>query len=119
LQEDLADYKIGDLNLILLIVGGGLLKYLGSGVGFYPIQALVAFLIGWGMFQAFEGDIGGGDVRLLTVAALFLNLIQLLAGISLAAAAGLLIGQRLRLRKVPFGALLIVALWLSFGVVRF
>jgi len=119
LQEDLEDYKISNLNLMLLIAGGGVLKYLNSGVGLYPWQALVIFLIGWGLFKAFEGEIGGGDVRLATVAGLFLNLVQLLAGISLAASVGILIGVKFKIKRIPFGALLIIALWLSFGIVRF
>ena len=83
------------------------------------IRPIIVFLIGWGMFQLFEGDIGGGDVRLATVVAVFLNTVQLLSAISLAAAVGMLIGSKLKMKTVPFGSLLIVASWLSFWIVRF
>lgn len=83
------------------------------------IRGIVFFFIGWGMFQLFEGDIGGGDVRLVTVLAIFLNTVQILSAISLAAAAGMLIGSNLKMKRVPFGALLIASAWLTFGIVRF
>jgi Flp pilus assembly protein protease CpaA len=119
LQVDIDEYKIGHFNLVGLLLGCAAITVAGADFNVSIIRAIVFFLIGWGMFQLFEGDIGGGDVRLVTVAAIFLNVIQLLAAISLASAVGMLVASRLKMKRVPFGALLIVSFWLSFWIVRF
>jgi Flp pilus assembly protein protease CpaA len=118
-QVDIEEYKIGHFNLAGLLLGCVAMTFAGADFNVSILRAIIFFLIGWGMFQLFEGDIGGGDVRLVTVAALFLNVIQLLSAISLAAATGMLIASRLKMKRVPFGALLIVSFWLSFWIVRF
>lgn len=116
---DIKKRKVDNWDVLGLLLGGGLM-YLGdASFELSIIRPVIVFLIGWGMFQLFEGDIGGGDVRLATVIAVFLNTVQLLSAISLAAAAGMLIGARLKMKTVPFGSLLIVASWLSFWIVRF
>lgn len=111
--------KIGNLDLFGLLASGLIIYLIISPFEFSIIRAVVVFLIGWGMFQLFEGDIGGGDVRLLTVAGLFLNVVQLLAAVSLASAVGMIVAARYKIKRVPFGSLLIVAFWLSFWIVRF
>ena len=110
--------KISNLDLFGLLLSGLAIYLLISPFDVSILRSVIVFLIGWGMFQLFEGDIGGGDVRLLTVAALFLNVVQLLAAISLASAVGMLVAWQFKIKRVPFGSLLIVAFWLSFWIVR-
>lgn len=117
--EDIESYTVGHFNLLGLLGGGVLMALAGMHFDISVLRALIFFLIGWGMFQLFEGDIGGGDVRLVTVLALFLNTVQILSAISLAAAAGMLIGSNLKMKRVPFGALLIATSWLVRWIVRF
>lgn len=117
--DDLKSYKVSHFNLIGLLVSGVLMGLAGGHFDSSILRGVIFFFIGWGMFQLFEGDIGGGDVRLVTVLAIFLNTVQILSAISLAAAVGMLIGSNLKLKRVPFGALLIVSAWLTFWIVRF
>lgn len=117
--EDIESYTVSHLNLLGLLGGGVLMAIAGLDFDFFVLRPILFFLIGWGMFQLFEGDIGGGDVRLVTVLAIFLNTVQILSAISLAAAAGMLIGSNLKMKRVPFGALLIATSWLAFWIVRF
>jgi Flp pilus assembly protein protease CpaA len=116
---DIKTRKVDNWDIAGLLAGGGLMCLAGASFEVSIIRPIIVFLIGWGIFQLFEGDIGGGDVRLATVVAVFLNMVQLLSAISLAAAAGMIIGSRLKMKTVPFGSLLIVASWLSFWIVRF
>lgn len=118
-KEDLAKLKISDLNLLGLVVSVILMWALGAKFELSLLRACITFLIGWGIFQLFEGDVGGGDVRLASVGALFLNTIQLLAAVSVASFGGLVIGYFWKVKKIPFGSLLIIAFWLSFWIVRF
>lgn len=117
--DDLTEYKVSHFNLIGLLVGGIAMAFAGANFDVSILRGIIFFFIGWGMFQLFEGDIGGGDVRLVTVLAIFLNTVQILSAISLAAAAGMIIGSNLKLKRVPFGALLIASAWLTFWIVRF
>lgn len=117
--DDLTEYKVSHFNLIGLLIGGVAMAFAGAHFDISILRGIIFFFIGWGMFQLFEGDIGGGDVRLVTVLAIFLNTVQILSAISLAAAVGMLIGSNLKLKRVPFGALLIASAWITFGIVRF
>lgn len=118
-RDDLKEYKVSHFNLLGLLLGGILIVISGGNFDVSILRGVIFFFIGWGMFQLFEGDIGGGDVRLVTVLAIFLNTVQILSAISLAAALGMLIGSNLKLKRVAFGALLIASAWLTFGIVRF
>lgn len=118
-RDDIAEYRVSHFNLIGLLAGGVGMAVAGANFDVSVFRGIIFFFIGWGMFQLFEGDIGGGDVRLVTVLAVFLNTVQILSAISLAAATGMLIGSNLKLKRVPFGALLITSAWLTFGIVRF
>lgn len=118
-RDDLENYRVSHVNLAGLLVGGAGMALAGANFDVSIIRGIIFFFIGWGMFQLFEGDIGGGDVRLVTILAIFLNTVQILSAISVAAALGMLIGSNLKLKRVPFGALLIVSSWLTFWIVRF
>lgn len=118
-KDDLARLKVVYLNLIGLLVFVLTMWVVDANFAISIPRALITFLIGWVVFQLFEGDVGGGDVRLATVVAVFLNTVQLLSAISLASFVGLLLASFFKLKKIPFGALLIVATWLSFWIVRF
>ncbi|HRV76344.1 MAG: hypothetical protein H6799_01200 [Candidatus Nomurabacteria bacterium] len=118
-RDDIKEYKVSHFSLTGLLVGGIGMAVAGAHFDVSILRGVIFFFIGWGMFQLFEGDIGGGDVRLLTVVALFLNVVQLLAAISLASAVGMLVAWQFKIKRVPFGSLLIVAFWLSFWIVRF
>lgn len=118
-RDDLENYKVSHFNLAGLFVGYVAMAIAGAHFDISILRGIIFFFIGWGMFQLFEGDIGGGDVRLVTVLAIFMNTVQILSAISLAAAAGMLIGSNLKLKRVPFGALLIASTWLTFWIVRF
>lgn len=119
LIEDIENYKVSHFNLLGLLGGGALMAIAGTDFDLSIWRPVLFFLIGWGMFQLFEGDIGGGDVRLVTVLAIFLNIVQILSAISLAAALGMLIGSNLKMKRVPFAALLVATSWLTFWIVRF
>ncbi len=119
LKDDLAKLKVENLNLLGLVVAILAMWVLNANFEVSLLRACITFLIGWGIFQLFEGDIGGGDVRLASIGALFLNTVQLLAAVSVASFAGLIIAYFWKVKKVPFGSLLIVSLWLSFWIVRF
>ncbi|MDQ5913477.1 MAG: hypothetical protein QG623_95 [Patescibacteria group bacterium] len=116
---DIKFRKISNFDIAGLLVSGIAIYLLIAPFEISIVRAVIVFLIGWGMFQLFEGDIGGGDVRLLTVAAVFLNVVQLLAAVSLASAIGMALGYKLKIKRIPFGSLLIVSFWLSFWIVRF
>jgi len=118
-KDDLENYKVSHFNLSGLLVGFIAMAVAGVHFDISILRGIIFFFIGWGMFQLFEGDIGGGDVRLVTVLAIFMNTVQILSAISLAAAVGMLIGSNLKLKRVPFGAILIVSTWLTFWIVRF
>ncbi len=118
-KDDLENYRVLHLNLVGLLAGFVAMAFAGIHFDISIFRSIIFFFIGWGMFQLFEGDIGGGDVRLVTVLAIFMNTVQILSAISLAAAVGMLIGSNLKLKRVPFGALLIVSAWLTFWIVRF
>lgn len=117
--EDIKTLKVNNLKLFLLFLSGVAMSLAGANLSESWLRPIVFFLIGWGMFQLFEGDIGGGDVRLVTVFAVFLDSIKMLAAISLAATLGWIIGYKLKMQRVPFGALLVVCFWLAFGIVRY
>lgn len=117
--EDIEKYTVGHFNLLGLLAGGALMAIAGLHFDLSIIRPLIFFLIGWGIFQLFEGDIGGGDVRLVTVLAIFLNTVQILSAISLAAAIGMLVGSNLKMKRVPFAAILIATSWLAMWIVRF
>ena len=118
-RDDIKEYKVSHFSLTGLLVGGIGMAVAGAHFDVSILRGVIFFFIGWGMFQLFEGDIGGGDVRLVTVLAVFLNTVQILSAISLAAALGMLIGSNLKLKRVAFGALIIASAWLTFGIVRF
>lgn len=118
-RDDLENYRVSHFNLAGLFAGFVAMALTGMHFDVSILRAIIFFFIGWGMFQLFEGDIGGGDVRLVTVLAIFMNTVQILSAISLAAAAGMIIGSNLKLKRVSFGALLITSAWLTFWIVRF
>ncbi len=117
--SDLKERKIHNLDLLGLLVSGCAMEILGANLDVALIRAVVAFLVGWLVFQLFEGDIGGGDVRLVTVLALFLSTTQLFVTVSVASLSGIVIASAFALRRVPFGSLLIIFSWIVYGVIRF